>query len=632
MERRAACDGRQWLTTLDEARDHGTTLDGGESGRLACRCACPAPPGKRKHTEHMDRFIAAQGMHLAAPESHAILFGLAFVAATIVGLFLTAGLRRVAPSLGLTESPRHRGAARSVAKVGGIGIFLTIALVGPGLWALSGEWSRHALERGPVLAVLGGAVAMVLLGIWDDRDELRPRVKLAFQVVTAATVWWAGARFGGFAVPGGHIELFAPTSLLVTVFWFVALTNAFNLVDGADGVAGGAALTATLAMFVVSMYLGQTLVAFVLAVIAGAVVGFLFYNFPPATVYLGDAGSLSLGFLLAGVGLVTSSKAATLLAVAIPVVSLGLPLLDTGLAIVRRVIRGESIAARDLGHIHHRLTKLGHSPRKVALLLFGVSGMLALASLLLLSPYLRLVGVAYAVLGVIAFIGLQRLHVPELLELRRAIARGLRRSSNIAQNVALREALTAMARMEDAREALDELGRAFEQTDFLEAEIRLIGSSDERDSDRVVWKWKRPRGAVAGPAESGAAQVIDLATARESRDGRDGRGGRADEAARGDGQSRNQGYTEEVHWEARLPLIDESAGRLEGWLTVRRPWGTYLPSELDVLARELLPGVLGEGAERKSGGSGPEESKSRQRSAGSREAASLHGSKSEAGA
>jgi len=548
----------------------------------------------------MDRFIAAQGLHLAAPESHAVLFGLAFVAATIVGLILTGGLRRVAPTLGLTESPLHRGAARSVAKVGGIGIFLTIALVGPALWLVSGEWSRHALERGPVLAVLGGAAAMVLLGIWDDRDELKPRVKLAFQVLAATAVWYAGARFGGFAVPGGQIELFAPTSLLVTVFWFVALTNAFNLVDGADGVAGGAALTATLAMFVVSMYLGQTLVAFLLAIVAGAVVGFLFYNFPPATVYLGDAGSLSLGFLLAGVGLVTSSKAATLLAVAIPVVSLGLPLLDTGLAIVRRIIRGESIAARDLGHIHHRLTKLGHSPRKVALLLFGFSALLALASLLLLTPNLQLIGVAYAVLGVIAFIGLQRLHVPELLELRRAIGRGLKRSTNIGQNVALREALDTMAGMEDPREALEELGRAFEKTDFLEAEIRLLGESDERGTDRVVWMWRRPRGAVPA-AERESRQVIDLATARESREGRDGRDVRDEDRRAGarseaDGRIRGNGVpTEEIHWQARLPLIDEATGRLEGWLTIHRPWGTYLPSELDVLAKELLPGVVGGG-------------------------------------
>ena len=524
----------------------------------------------------MDHFLAAQDIHLAAPESHAFLLGLAFVAALVFGLLLTWGLREVAPALGLAETPRHLTDGSPVAKVGGIGILLTVAIVGPGLWWLAGEWNLHAIERGPVLAVLGGAAAMVALGVWDDRRELRARTKLAVQVLAAAGVWWAGVRFEGFAVPGGEIELFAVTSLIVTAFWFVALTNAFNLVDGADGVAGGAALTATIAMLVVSIYMGQTLVAYVLAVIAGAVVGFLFFNFPPASVYLGDAGSLSLGFLLAGVGLVTSNKAATLLAVAIPVVSLGLPILDTGLAIVRRLIRGESIAARDLGHIHHRLGKLGHSPRKVALLLFGFSGLLALASLLLLSPNLQLVGIAYAVLGVIAFIGLQRLHVPELLELRRAIARGIQRSSSIGQNVALREALDAMADMESWSEALDELGRAFERTDFLEAEIRLVFGSRERDTDRVIWRWKRPRSALR-PGAVDRTQIIDLAAARDSR---------------GEGETPTTSYREDVHWEARLPLLHPESGELEGWLTIRRPWGTYLPSELDVLARELLPRAL----------------------------------------
>lgn len=525
----------------------------------------------------MDRFFAAQDLHYAAPETHALLLGLAFAAALVVGLALTRGLRSLAPRLGLLEVPSHLPDPKPVAKVGGAAIFATIAIVGPAVWFFSGEWNRHAIERAPILALLGGVFGMMVLGVWDDRADLRPRVKLAFQVAVAAAVWLAGLRFTGFAVPGGHVELLAPTSLLLTVFWFVALTNAFNLVDGADGVAGGAALTATLAMFVVSVYLGQTLVAFMLMIVAGAVVGFLFYNFPPASVYLGDAGSLSLGFLLAGVGLVTSTKAATLLAVAIPVVSLGLPLMDTGLAIVRRAIRGDPIATRDLGHIHHRLNKLGHSPRKVALLLFGVSALLALASLLLLTPNLRLVGIAYVILGVIAFIGLQRLHVPELLELRRAIARGLRRSSSIGQNVVLREALDAMASMDSAREALDTLGRAFERTDFLEAEIRLLGSSDDRDTDRVVWKWQRPRGYLDAEGRH-AGQVIDLAAARDLR---------ADASASLDPSA------EDVHWEARLPLIDEPTGRLEGWLTIRRPWGTYLPSELDVLARELLPGALG---------------------------------------
>ncbi|MGI9038157.1 MAG: glycosyltransferase family 4 protein [Gemmatimonadota bacterium] len=562
----------------------------------------------------MDRFFAAQAAHLSAPDSHAILLGVAFVAALGVGLLLTWTLRRFAPALGLSETPRHLSGAAPVAKVGGIAILLTVTVVGPLLWLMFGEWSRHVIERTPVMGVLGGAAAMVILGVWDDHEELRPRVKLAFQVLTAAAVWWVGVRFDGFAVPGGYVELYAPTSLLITVFWFVALTNAFNLVDGADGVAGGAALTATLAMFVVSIYLGQTMVAYVLAVVAGAVVGFLFHNFPPASVYLGDAGSLSLGFLLAGIGLTTSTKAATLLAVAIPVVSLGLPLLDTGLAIVRRVIRGDSIAARDLGHIHHRLTKLGHSPRKVALLTFGFSAMLALASLLLLSPNLRLVGIAYIFLGVVAFVGLQRLHVPELLELRRAIARGLRRSSTIAQNVALREALDVMAGMDSPAEALEELGRAFERTDFLEAEIRLLGESDERDTDRVAWTWRRSRVGLGLPLSS-RSQVIDLAAARDHR---------AD-ALQAAGVN-----PEEVSWEARLPLIDDATGKLEGWLTVRRPWGTYLPSELDVLAREVLPSAMGRGRRVDAAAAAPAEADAR--AGGARKAQHLRGGPSEVGA
>jgi hypothetical protein len=240
--------------------------------------------------------------------------------------------------------------------------------------------------------------------------------------------------------------------------------------------------------------------------------------------------------------------------------------------------------------------------------------MLALASLLLLSPNLRLVGIAYIFLGVVAFIGLQRLHVPELLELRRAIARGLRRSSTIAQNVALREALDLMAGMESSAEALEELGRAFEQTDFLEAEIRLLGESDERDTDRVAWTWHRSRASLGLPLAA-RSQVIDLAAARDHR---------ADvlQAA---------ANAEEVSWEARLPLIDDATGTLEGWLTIRRPWGTYLPSELDVLAREVLPSALGR--RRESDEAKPAKPADADvRAGGSRTAQQLRGGPSEVGA
>ena len=513
-------------------------------------------------------FLASQG-EVRAPADHALLFVVSFLVATVLGILVTRGLRAVAPRLGLAEPPRHLpDGAEPVGKVGGLAIGAAILLTGPLTWYLFGEWNRHEGEATAIQAVLLGALAMCALGAWDDLRELGPRTKILLQTAIAAAVWWAGARFTGFAVPGASVELYPVTSLVVTVLWFLAFANAFNLIDGADGVAGGAALAATVAMFTVSYLLDQTLAAHVLAVTTGAVVGFLFYNFPPASVYLGDSGSLSVGCLLAGVGLVTSAKATTVLAIAIPVVSLGLPVLNTGLAVVRRLLKGQSVTARDLGHIHDRLRRLGHSPRRVALLMFGVSGLLALASILLLSPDLQLVGIVYAILGVAIFLGLQRLRVPEFLELRRTLARGLRQPRVIGRSVALREAVEALSDAGSLEEMLAEIGRAFEKTDFLEAEIRFVGEPGDRGTDEVVWTWERP-------------EETDLELELPP-----GRGGlRVTRPSRPDGKP--------VHWEARVPFVSRETGRVAGWITVRRPWGGYAPADFEVLANALMPAVHG---------------------------------------
>jgi len=488
-----------------------------------------------------------------------------FLVATVLGLLINRGLRAVAPGLGLAEAPRHLPeGAEPVGKVGGLAIAATILFAGPTTWFAFGEWTRHHAESATIEAVLIGALAMCLLGAWDDLRELGPRTKVVLESLIAAAVWWAGARFTGFAIPGARVELSVVTSLIVTVLWFLALANAFNLIDGADGVAGGAALAATVAMFTVSVLLGQTLAAHVLAVTAGAVVGFLFYNFPPASVYLGDSGSLSLGFLLAGIGLVTSAKATTVLAFAIPVVSLGLPLLNTGLAVVRRMLKGQPITTRDLGHIHDRLRKLGHSPRRVALLMFAGSGLLALASLLLLSRDLQLVGIVYAILGVATFLALQRLRVPEFLELRRTLVRGLRQPRMIGRSVALREAIEALAESDSLEATLAQIARAFERTDFLEAEIRFVGEPGARETDEVIWTWKRPKDVdpdLELPTGFGRLRI----------------------------DPRDRPERRPVHWEARVPFVSPETQSVAGWITVRRPWGGYAPADFEVLANTLMP-------------------------------------------
>jgi UDP-GlcNAc:undecaprenyl-phosphate GlcNAc-1-phosphate transferase len=440
-------------------------------------------------------------------------YAASFLAALVVTLLVTRSFRdRLAARLGLQEDPDpSAGREWAVGKVGGIAMCVAIAGVGVAATALSPLPTLHPEEAQALIPVLAGAFAMCAVGVWDDIRELSPGRKLLLQVAISAVVWYAGARFGSFALPVlGPIELSPFASFVFTILWFVGITNAFNLVDGADGVAGGAALTATVAMFVVALVLGQPLAAQVLVVVAAALLGFLFFNFPPATVFMGDAGSLSIGFLLAGVGLVSSSKATTIAAIAIPVVSLGLPILDTGLAIVRRLLRGDPVDQRDLGHIHHRLRKLGHSPRQVALILFAACGVLSLASMVFLTPDLRAIGLVMLVTGVTTLLAVQRLRFPELMELRRVMDRALKQREAIARSVAIREAAAKIEEAETFDDVLDTMMAALERAGCRRAEVRLTSAyvagtaveairGLERENGEVVWHWRAPSDETSPP-------------------------------------------------------------------------------------------------------------------------------------
>ena len=265
---------------------------------------------------------------------------------------------------------------------------------------------------------------------------------------------------------------------------------------------------------------------------------------------MGDAGSLSIGFLLAGVGLVSSSKATTIAAIAIPVVSLGLPILDTSLAIVRRLLRGEGVHKRDLGHIHHRLQKLGHSPRQVALILFAASGILALASMVFLTPDLRVVGLVLLVIGVITLLAVQRLRIPELMELRRLMDRALRQREVIARSVAIREAAAGIA---EAR-TLDGLGRAVGvavgRSDCAEAELRLRGDVSE-----------------GLPAE-GESDGVGIATANECI------------WSWHFGEAASIPRDNRAAWEVTVPIVDSATDEIIGRLVIKRPFAGLDPDYL----------------------------------------------------
>jgi UDP-GlcNAc:undecaprenyl-phosphate GlcNAc-1-phosphate transferase len=233
-----------------------------------------------------------------------------------------------------------------------------------------------------LLGFLAGSVVVTVVGVLDDVRGLGAKAKLAAQVGAATIAWLSGARISTFDLPGlGHVELPLMLSYAASVFWIVAFVNAINLIDGLDGLAGGLAFFAAITNLVVAVITDNALAAAVNAALGGAVLGFLFYNFNPATIFMGDTGSMFLGFVLGGAALLTGrQKESTLVSLLVPVIALGLPVMDTILAMLRRALARRSIFAADREHIHHRLLDLGLTHRRAVLILYGCTVLLCAAA------------------------------------------------------------------------------------------------------------------------------------------------------------------------------------------------------------------------------------------------------------
>jgi UDP-GlcNAc:undecaprenyl-phosphate GlcNAc-1-phosphate transferase len=236
-------------------------------------------------------------------------------------------------------------------------------------------------EREAIGLLVGGA-AIAALGIYDDLRGAGARKKLIVQFAVAGFVYWAGFRIDELSNPfGASIDL-GWLGLPFTMLWIAGIVNAINLIDGLDGLAGGVAFVSVLTTFVAAMMHNEPLMALMTAALGGAILGFLWYNFNPASVFMGDTGSMFLGFVLATSAIESHHKSETTVAIIVPVVALGLPITDTLLAMARRALRGTPLFLADREHIHHRLLALGLSHRRAVLVLYGASvalGLLALA-------------------------------------------------------------------------------------------------------------------------------------------------------------------------------------------------------------------------------------------------------------
>ncbi len=359
-------------------------------------------------------------------------------------------------------------------RLGGVAIFLAFS-VSLGLWlGLSLIFPRllQGLAPATLLRIYVPASLIFCLGIYDDLFGAGPYVKFAVQALAGVMLFAGGMRVLDLPLLFTHaLPWFV--GLPLTVLWVVAVTNAFNLIDGLDGLAAGSALFSTLVFFVCSLVTHSWLGSLMSVTLAGAILGFLRFNFNPATIFLGDSGSLFIGFVLSALALAGSQKAPTFVAVAIPVVSFGLPILETSLSILRRWISGRPVFTADRDHIHHRLLQMGFSHRQVVIVLYAVSAMFAMLSLFLLWPTGSTLGLVLSVVGTGIWLGVQHLNYVEFGELRRVAQRTIDQRQIVINNLAVRRAVAELKVAENINQVRSVVAAAFASNDFDAFELQI---------------------------------------------------------------------------------------------------------------------------------------------------------------
>lgn len=291
-----------------------------------------------------------------------------------IGAISTPWIRQLSIRRGWLDATGGRKIhVRPTPRLGGVAIIFSfyLALGCTLVWLLHSGASPRPDRPGSVWVLVGGLV-IALLGIYDDVRGADARTKFFVQFAVATALYATGFHIERITTPMGAFTM-GPLAFPFTLIWIVGVTNAVNLIDGLDGLAGGVAFIALSALFAISAIRHETFMMLVSAALAGSVLGFLVYNFNPASIFMGDSGSMFLGFMIATSSIRASQTASTAVAILLPIVLLAIPIADTSLAVVRRAIRRRGIFTGDREHIHHRLLDSGLSHREAVVALYAVS-------------------------------------------------------------------------------------------------------------------------------------------------------------------------------------------------------------------------------------------------------------------
>ncbi|MBN1902743.1 undecaprenyl/decaprenyl-phosphate alpha-N-acetylglucosaminyl 1-phosphate transferase [Candidatus Sumerlaeota bacterium] len=306
---------------------------------------------------------------------------LSFIIAFFACFLINYPIRALARYVEFYDLPGERKVhKKAIPYGGGVGIYLGLVIT---LIAVFLVYPPAIFFKRDIMGIILGGALVVTIGLWDDARGAGAALKFSLEAVIAVLMYYFGFRIEKMSVPGlGTVEL-GWFGILITIFWYLIMMNAINLIDGLDGLASGVTGIATITILIITHQRGNPFETILACAIIGLSMGFLPHNFHPARLFMGDTGSLMLGFLLGSLTLTTSTKAPAFLTLIIPLVAVGMPIFDTAHAFFRRIMTGQHPFRADTKHLHHRLLNLGLSHTRAVLLLYYISAYLGVMAYIL---------------------------------------------------------------------------------------------------------------------------------------------------------------------------------------------------------------------------------------------------------
>ncbi len=429
--------------------------------------------------------------------------------ASALSYLITFWIARLAAAHGWAKREGDDTSGHGIPRLGGLSVFAAILLSLAAAVLLRNMVTDFLLAAGkPGIALAVACLAVFFVGLYDDLKGARPWQKLAVQIAAALALYAFGFRVDILSNPFTHTPLaLGWFGLPITVLWLAAISNAFNLIDGLDGLAAGVGMFAGVSLFLLAALGINVFVAAAAAAIAGALLGFLPHNFHPAKIYLGDSGSLTVGLALGALSIVSEQKGPVMVTMAIPILIFGLPLLEVAVTTLRRLLSGRPLFARDEDHLHHRLLKVGVAKRLAVFVLYALAALFALSSILLVNYSGSVAPLIAVVCGALAWIVVAQMRYPEFTELDAHIRLALSSQPAVLRNqIAIRKAIGEMQSAASAQEMWTCLSGLLELLGFAQARCEVRTANGDVVSE---FEWEPYAGSTAGtglPRSSGYRQ------------------------------------------------------------------------------------------------------------------------------